>query len=82
MPKKKAKEGKPQVHEELKGFEITIDKFGHIQTNRTAEEMNEFLNKHVEDKKLKDRDDLLPLEDENQTEEETLFDDEENEPTE
>jgi len=82
MPKKKAKEGKPQVHEELKGFEIIIDKFGHIKTNRTAEEMNEFLNKHVEDKKLKDRDDLLPLEDESGEEEDTLFDELEDEPTE
>ena len=58
MPKKKPKEGKPQVHEELQGFEMRINEFGQIITNTPVEKLNTFLNKNVEDKKLKDRDDL------------------------
>ena len=58
MPKKKSKEGKPQVHEELKGFEIKINEFGQITSNMDVEEINDFLNDNVEDKKLKGRTDL------------------------
>lgn len=58
MPKKKPKEGKPQVHEDLQGFEMKINEFGQIITNTPVEKLNTFLNKNVEDKKLKDRDDL------------------------
>lgn len=58
MPKKKPKEGKPQVHDELKGFELKINEFGEIKSNMDPEQLNRFLNKNVEDKKLKDRDDI------------------------
>jgi hypothetical protein len=58
MPKKKPKEGKPQVHEDLQGFEMKINEFGQIITNTPIEKLNHFLNKNVEDKKLKDREDL------------------------
>jgi hypothetical protein len=58
MPKKKPKEGMPQVHEDLHGFEMKINEFGQIITNTPIEKLNNFLNKNVEDKKLKDRDDL------------------------
>ncbi len=58
MPKKKPKEGMPQVHEDLQGFEMKINEFGQIITNTPIEKLNTFLNKNVEDKKLKDRDDL------------------------
>lgn len=58
MPKKKPKEGKPQVHEDLQGFEMKINEFGQIITNTPVEKLNHFLNKNVEDKKLKDREDL------------------------
>lgn len=58
MPKKKPQEGKPQVHKDLKGFELTINEFGEIKSNMDADTLNKFLNKNVEDKKLKDRDDL------------------------
>ncbi|CAN5212486.1 hypothetical protein BH09BAC1_BH09BAC1_17800 [soil metagenome] len=58
MPKKKPKEGKPQVHEDLQGFEMSINEFGQIITNTPVEKLNHFLNKNVEDKKLKDREDL------------------------
>ena len=33
MPKKKALNGKPEVHSDLKGFNITINEFGEIITN-------------------------------------------------
>lgn len=58
MPKKKSIKGKPQVHEELKGYEININEFGEIKTNMSNDKLNNFLNKHVEDKKLKDREDI------------------------
>ena len=69
MPKKKSKEGKPQVHEELEGFEIKVNKFGQITSNRNIEELNEFLNKNVEDKKLKERDEEEETEDSKEEEE-------------
>ena len=53
---KNKKEGTPKVHPELEGFNITIDKFGQLKSNMTTEQLNEFLNKNVDDKKLRDRD--------------------------
>ena len=60
MPKKKSKKGKPQVHKELEGFDVTINEFGEIISNLSAEKVNQFLDKNVVDKKLKDREDLSP----------------------
>ena len=40
---------KPRVHKDLEGFDIQINSFG---------EINEFLNRNVDDKKLRDRDDI------------------------
>ncbi len=57
MPKKKSKSGKPQLHKELDGFEIIINEFGEIKSTMEISKINEFLNKHVEDKKFKERDD-------------------------
>ncbi len=57
MPKRKSKTGKPQLHEELKGFEMSINEFGEIKSTMDIEKINEFLNKHVDDKKFKERDD-------------------------
>jgi len=48
----------PKVHPELEGFQISIDKFGQIQSSVPIEKLNEFLNKNVDDKKLRHRDDL------------------------
>ncbi len=56
--KKKPEKRNPKVHEELKGFEFKIDKFGEITNTKSVEELNKFLNKNVEDKKLKGRKDL------------------------
>ena len=72
MPKKKPKEGKPQVHDDLKGFELNINEFGEIKTNMDIEKLNKFLNKNVEDKKLKDRDDLEDLKSEEDADDEEL----------
>ena len=55
MPKKKPKKGKPEVHEELKGFDIKINEFGEIVSNFSVEKLNEFLDENVEDKKLKEK---------------------------
>lgn len=55
MPKKKPKKGKPEVHEDLKGFEIKINEFGEIITNLEVDKLNVFLNENVDDKKLRDR---------------------------
>ncbi len=46
------KQGKPRVHKELKGFEVSIDQFGGLQSNMNIEKINDFLNKNVDDKKL------------------------------
>lgn len=50
------KKGKPIVHKELDGFDIKVNEFGEIQGNFNIDQLNEFLNKNVEDKKLKTRD--------------------------
>ena len=57
MPKKKENK-KPKVNEELEGFDIKIDSFGQLQTSYNIDNINKFLNKHVDDKKLRDRDDI------------------------
>ena len=51
------KSRKPKVHQELGGFEISIDSFGEIKSNTNIEKINAFLNKNVEDKKLLERED-------------------------
>ncbi len=55
---KDKKNQSPSVNPELKGFDVKIDTFGEIKTSFDIDKINEFLNKEVEDKKLKDRDDL------------------------
>ena len=54
MPKKKPLKGKPEVHDDLKGFDIKINEFGEIKTNLKVEKLNDFLDENVEDKKLKE----------------------------
>jgi len=49
---------KPKVNPELEGFDITIDSFGEINTNYNIDAINKFLNRHVDDKKLRDREDI------------------------
>lgn len=49
---------KPKVNPELEGFDIRVDSFGEISSNLSIDKINEFLNKSVDDKKLRDREDL------------------------
>jgi hypothetical protein len=49
------KEEKARVNPQLEGFDVSIDPFGEIKSSFTIDKINEFLNKNVEDKKLKDR---------------------------
>ena len=53
--KDKKKTDKPKVHQELNGFNIQINEFGEIERTHSIEEINQFLNRKVVDKKLKDR---------------------------
>ena len=53
MPKKMKQDGNPEVHEELQGFDIKINKLGEIKGNFDIDQLNSFLNKEIEDKKLK-----------------------------
>ncbi len=54
MPKKMKKDGDPEVHEDLKGFDIKINTFGEIKSNIVIDKLNTFLNDNVDDKKLRD----------------------------
>jgi hypothetical protein len=56
-PKKK-EEKKPKVNKELNGFDITVNSFGEINSSFDLDKLNEFLDKNVDDKKLKNRNDL------------------------
>jgi hypothetical protein len=46
------------LHKDLEGFSIDINEFGEIITTYDIGKINDFLNKNVDDKKLRDRDDL------------------------
>lgn len=54
--KKKPEKKEADVHEDLKGFNIKIDSFGNIVSNRSIDELKSFLDKNVDDKKLKNVD--------------------------
>lgn len=43
---------KPDVSEELQGLNITINALGEIQSTFDIDKINDFLDSHVEDKKL------------------------------
>lgn len=56
--KKEDTEKKPKVNKELEGFDVRIDSFGELKTTIDIDKINQFLNNHVDDKKLRDREDL------------------------
>jgi len=58
MPKKKPLKGKPKVAKELEGLDIEINEFGQIVDKYDKEKLIKFLNKNVDDKKLRDRKDV------------------------
>jgi hypothetical protein len=60
-PKPDATEPKPRVHKELEGFNIQINSFGEISNSYDIDKINQFLNKTVDDKKLRHRADLRQL---------------------
>ena len=45
-------EKKARVHKELDGFEIGVNPLGEITSNYSIEQINEFLGRHVRDKKI------------------------------
>jgi len=51
------KQGKPRVHKDLEGLEVSINQFGELKSNMDIEKINEFLDKNVDDKKLEERED-------------------------
>ena len=55
MPKKKKDKKKAQIHKDLEGFDIRINEFGEIVTTRPVDDLNEFLDENVVDKKLAGR---------------------------
>ena len=52
------KESKPKVHEELNGLSFEVDEFGEIKSSYEIDKINQFLNKNVDDKKFREREDL------------------------
>jgi len=53
-PKQKTPEPdkKARVHKELEGFEIGVNPLGEITSNYSIEQINQFLGRHVRDKKI------------------------------
>ena len=56
-PKQKTPEPgkKARVHKELEGFEIGVNPLGEITSNYSIEQVNQFLGRHVRDKKIVNR---------------------------
>ena len=54
----------PKVNPQLEGFDVRIDSFGEIKSNLGIDKINEFLNRNVDDKKLRDRNDTEPSKEE------------------
>lgn len=73
----KSKKKQPKVNSELEGFNIKVDTFGEISSTMSIDKINEFLNKNVDDKKLRDRDDLDFIQDKKKEEDELGLDEEE-----
>ena len=77
MAKKKKKNKQPKVNEALSGFNIGINEFGEIKTNLNIDKLNAFLNKNVDDKKLRGLEGNEPLlEDTEEDNEDVLFNEE------
>ena len=53
--KKSLSKKKPDVSDELEGLNITINSFGEIQSTYDIDKINDFLDTHVEDKKLQNQ---------------------------
>lgn len=55
MAKNSKNKETPKVNAELEGFNMNINSFGEISSSFSIDKINEFLNKNVDDKKLRDR---------------------------
>jgi transcriptional regulator of heat shock response len=58
MAKKKSKKKEkelPTLSDELQGFNIFLDEFGRVRTNQNIEEINNFLNRNLADRKLDEK---------------------------
>lgn len=66
MPPKKKKKKAPRVHKELEGFDLKINPLGEVNSTIDRDKINEFLNRNVEDKKLKEREETLQEEQDEQ----------------
>ena len=51
--KNKKKDRKQQFHRDLEGFDIKINPFGEIESSYDVDKLNEFLNKRLDDPRLK-----------------------------
>ncbi len=56
-----SKKEKAKVHKDLEGLDFSVDSFGEIKSSMPVDQINKFLNKNVEDKKLQNREDLNDL---------------------
>ena len=54
--KKSLDKKKPDVCKELKGLDISINSLGEIQSTYDIDKINDFLDTHVDDKKLRNLD--------------------------
>ncbi len=61
MSRKKKESKKPKVNKDLEGFDVKIDALGEVKSNLEIDKINKFLNRNVDDKKLRDREDLDEL---------------------
>ncbi len=52
MAKSKNNQPEKTNNESLKGFDITVNEFGEIVTSHKIDQINEFLDENVNDKKL------------------------------
>jgi len=57
MPRKKKqpselKKARPSFHERLSGFDIRINPFGEMESTYEIDQLNQFLNEEVKDKKI------------------------------
>lgn len=52
MPKKLKNITKARMHKDLQNFDIHINEFGEVNHTLNIDELNAFLNRNVQDKKL------------------------------
>lgn len=52
MPKKLKNITKARIHPDLKNFDIQINEFGEVSHTLNIDDLNNFLNHNVQDKKL------------------------------